>query len=97
LVAALFVALAACDPVLRVRGSVLDRTGRALENVSVVLEVEGRATRTQSTDREGSFSFTVVGAERGKATFSKSGYKTASVPVRDDGPPVRITLDAQSP
>ena len=79
-----------CEPVLRVRGTVLDRAGHPLDGVSVVLQAQDRGPHKELSDKEGTFHISIVGAERASVTFSKDGYRSTAVDVKRDPPPLRI-------
>lgn len=78
---------------LRVRGTVLDRAGHPLDDVSVVLQAEGRGLHKELTDKEGTFHISIVGPERANVTFSKEGYRATALDVKRDPPPLRIVLE----
>lgn len=91
--------VAACEPMLRVSGTVRDPGGQPLEHVSVTLKAEGRGPHPTTTDKDGAFHVSIVGAERAVMTFSKDGYHAAVVEVRSKAPPLSVVLEpaARSP
>jgi len=87
----------ACEPMLRVNGTVRDRSGHALDGVAVLLRAEGRGPHPATTDQEGVFHVSIVGAERAMISFSKDGYRPTEVEVKSKAPPLSIVLDPASP
>ena len=95
---ALGVAVApACEPMLRVNGTVRDRNDHALDGVSVMLRTEGRGPHPATTDQEGVFHVSIVGADRALVSFSKDGYRPTEVEVKSKTPPLSIVLDSARP
>lgn len=89
-------ATAACEPMLRVNGTVRDRSGHALDGVAVLLRAEGRGPHLAKTDKDGVFHVSIVGAERAMVSFSKDGYRPTEVDVKSKTPPLSIVLDRSS-
>ena len=89
-------AMPACEPMLRVNGTVRDRSGHALNGVAVLLRAEGRGPHPATTDEEGAFHVSIVGAERAMLSFAKEGYLPAEVEVKGKAPPLSIVLDPTS-
>ena len=81
------------ETVLRVQGVVADRSAHPLENVAVALRADGRQPHLGTTDREGAFQLSIVGAPHATVTFSKEGFRSAEAAVDVNGPPLRIVLD----
>ena len=90
------VAAPACEPMLRVSGTVHDRGGHALDGVAVLLRAEGRGPHPATTDKDGLFHVSIVGAERAMVSFAKDGYRRTEVAVNSKAPPLTIVLDPVS-
>jgi len=84
----------ACEPMLRVNGTVRDRGGRGLDGVAVLLRAEGRGPHPATTDNEGTFHVSIVGAEHALVSFSKDGYLPTEIEVKSKTPPLSIVLDS---
>jgi hypothetical protein len=80
------------EPVLRVRGIVVDRAARPVPDVSVALQAEGRQPHTALTDKDGAFQTSMVGAARGKVSFAKDGYRPTETAVDANAGDLRIVL-----
>ena len=89
-------AMIACDPSLRVEGTVHDRQGSPLEGVTVILQSEGRGPHNTVTAKDGSFSVGIVGADPREArlVFQKDGYKTLEMPLgKEYANKMNVTLE----
>jgi len=93
------VTLAACDPVVRVRGRVHDPGGKPLANVTVTLQAEGRAAHRSVTGSDGTFAVSIVGADpqHTRLLFERPGYKPLERPLgKDYSSAVEATLQPNS-
>ena len=94
------VATIACDPTLTVTGTVCDRQGNPLADVTVLLQSEGRREPHKSmTAKDGSFGIGMVGADPGQTTllFEKEGYKSVRMPVSHEPTrEVHVTLEPEA-
>jgi len=91
-------AIVACDPVIKVQGTVRDRNGNPLENVTVSLQTEGRLPHKTVTAKDGSFAVGIVGADPRdtKLVFQKEGYKTVEKALGNEhGTAVDATLESE--
>lgn len=92
------VATIACDPTLKVKGTVHDRQGNPLEDVTVTLQSEGRGPHRSVTAKDGSFGIGIVGADprQTKLLFQKEGYKTLEKPLSNErASEVHVTLEPE--
>jgi len=90
----------ACDPTIRVEGTVHDRQGNPLEGVTVTLQSEGRGPHKTATAKDGSFGIGIVGADprQTRLSFEKEGYKTVDLPLGgNDRASLQVTLEREVP
>lgn len=73
----LALALAGCDPYVKVDGVVRQASGGPLGDVSVVLRTTGREPRLVKTGNDGAFDVGIVGADPRETyiSFRKDGYQ----------------------
>lgn len=88
----------ACDPKVRVEGTVVDHRGKALEGVTVRLQSEGRGPHKTETTQDGTFSIGMVGADPAHTSllFEKKGYKTLQMPFDSTQASLRVTLETET-
>jgi hypothetical protein len=62
---------------LSVKGKVTDKAGNGLENVTITFISEGRTPFQKTTDKDGFYTLSLVGAEPNKTrlTFEKEGFQ----------------------
>jgi hypothetical protein len=88
----------ACDPSIRVEGTVHDRQGTPLEGVTVILQSEERGPHNTVTAKDGSFGIGIVGAEprQTKLLFQKDGYKSLEMPLGNEyASKMNVTLEPE--
>jgi len=85
-----------CDTSVRVGGTVRNHDGTPLEGVSVTLQTQGRGPHTTTTDKNGTFTIGMVGADPTQVTlvFEKPGFKTLHVPFDPKQTSLQVELDA---
>jgi hypothetical protein len=92
---ALIAMIAACDPVVRVSGTVHDEVGNPIGGVAVVLQAEGRAARERTTANDGTFYVTMIGVkpQGTKILFRKPGFLTVERSIADrNAAPIDVVL-----
>jgi hypothetical protein len=81
------VGLAACDPVYRVQGTVVDASGTALAGVTVTKACPSGGTEVATTTAAGDFSFGGVGgsfeAPKCSLRIEKAGFATQTLRTTD--------------
>jgi hypothetical protein len=86
-------AISACDPVLRLHGTVRDRTNAPVEGASIVLTATGRGPHRDLSAADGTFHITMVGATKANLAVSKPGYKATERAVKPSDRAIDIVLE----